>query len=83
MFGKMVPRLVEPGASFFGDIGSGFDGGVVLLGKVHDDGSDRSAPLEEFSFFLIFLPFDTPTVVLASLQGSHQQARHTIRSKDQ
>jgi hypothetical protein len=24
MFGKMVQRLVEPGASFFGDVGSGF-----------------------------------------------------------
>jgi hypothetical protein len=30
----MVHRLDEPGASFFGDIGSGFDGDVVLLGKL-------------------------------------------------
>jgi hypothetical protein len=33
MFGKMGQRLVETEASFFGDIGSGFDGVVVLLGK--------------------------------------------------
>jgi hypothetical protein len=45
MFGKVVQRLVEPGASFFGDIGSGFDGDVVLLGKVVDGGDDRSAPV--------------------------------------
>jgi hypothetical protein len=30
MFVKMVQRLVEPGASFFGDISSGFDGDVGL-----------------------------------------------------
>jgi hypothetical protein len=40
MFGKIVQRLVEPGASFFGDIGSGFNGDVVLLGKVVDDGNN-------------------------------------------
>jgi hypothetical protein len=33
MFGKMVQRFVKPGASFFGDIGNGFDGAVVLLGN--------------------------------------------------
>jgi hypothetical protein len=27
----------------------------VVLGKVVDDGDDRSAPVEKFSFFLIFL----------------------------
>jgi hypothetical protein len=36
MFGRMVQRLVETEASFFGDIGRGFDGDVVLLGKVAD-----------------------------------------------
>jgi hypothetical protein len=40
-----VQRLVEPGTSFFGDIGSEFDGDVVLLGKVVDGGDDRSAPV--------------------------------------
>jgi hypothetical protein len=40
MFGKMVQRLVELGASFFDGIGSGFDGGVVLLGKALDDGDN-------------------------------------------
>jgi hypothetical protein len=34
MFGKMVQRLVVPGASFFGESGSGFDGDVVMLCKV-------------------------------------------------
>ncbi|SAM08456.1 hypothetical protein [Absidia glauca] len=56
----MVQRLVEPGASFFGDIGSGFYGDVVLLGKGVDDGDDRSAPVKESSFILNFPPFDTP-----------------------
>ncbi|SAM06423.1 hypothetical protein [Absidia glauca] len=56
----MVQRLVEPEASFFGNIGKGFDGDVVLLGKVVDDGNDRSAPVKEGSFFLIFPRFDTP-----------------------
>jgi hypothetical protein len=46
IFGKMVQRLVEPGASFFGDFGSGFYGDVVLLGKVADGGGDRSAPVK-------------------------------------
>jgi hypothetical protein len=59
MFGKMVQILVEPGASFFDDIGVSFDGDE-LLGKVVDDGDDRSAPVEEFLFLLIFLPFDIP-----------------------
>jgi hypothetical protein len=59
MFVKMVQRLVEPGASFFGDIGGGFDGDVALLDKVVDEGDDRSAPVEEISFFLIFPPNDT------------------------
>jgi hypothetical protein len=45
MFGKVVQRLVEPGASFFGDIGSGFDGDVVLLGKVVDGGDGQTAPV--------------------------------------
>jgi hypothetical protein len=40
IFGKMEQRHVEPGAFFFGDIGSRFDGGGVLLGKVIDDGDD-------------------------------------------
>jgi hypothetical protein len=31
MFSKVMQRLVEPGASFFGDIGSGFNDDVVLL----------------------------------------------------
>jgi hypothetical protein len=31
MFGKIVQRLVEPGASFFGDIGRSFDGDVVVM----------------------------------------------------
>ncbi|SAM09729.1 hypothetical protein [Absidia glauca] len=39
----MVRRLIEPGASFLGDIGSGFDGDVVVLGKVVDGGDNRSA----------------------------------------
>ncbi|SAM05965.1 hypothetical protein [Absidia glauca] len=56
----MVQRLVEPGPPFFGDIGSGFDGGVVLVGKVVDNVDDRSAPVEEILFLLIFPPFDTP-----------------------
>jgi hypothetical protein len=60
MSGKMVQRFVEPGASFFGDIGSGFNRDVVLLGKVVDDGDDRSAPVKEFAFTLIILPFDPP-----------------------
>jgi hypothetical protein len=70
MFGKMVQRLFEPRASFFGDIGSSFDGGVVQLGKVVDDGDDRSAPVKEFLFFLIFPPFDTPL----SLQSLYRVA---------
>jgi hypothetical protein len=60
MFGKIKQRLVEPGASFFGDIGSGFDGDVMLLGKVVDGGDDRSATVESFSSFLIFPPFNAP-----------------------
>jgi hypothetical protein len=40
MFGKMVQRFVKPGVSYFGDIGSGCDGNVVLLGKVVDGGGD-------------------------------------------
>jgi hypothetical protein len=56
-FGKRVQRLVEPGASFFGNIGSGFDSDVVLLCKVVDGSDDRSAPVKDF---LIFPPFDTP-----------------------
>jgi hypothetical protein len=67
MFGKMVQRLVEPGASFFGDIGSSFDGDSGLMGKVVDD---RSAPVEEFPLFLIFPPFDTPL----SLQSLYRAA---------
>jgi hypothetical protein len=31
MFGKIVQRLIEPGASFFGDIGRSFDGDVVVM----------------------------------------------------
>jgi hypothetical protein len=31
MFGRMVERLVEPGAPFFVDIGRGFDGDVVMI----------------------------------------------------
>jgi hypothetical protein len=42
IYGKMVRRIVEPGASFFGDIGSGFDGDVVVLGKVADGDDNRS-----------------------------------------
>jgi hypothetical protein len=60
MFSKMMQRLVEPGASFFGDIGSGLDGDVVLLDKVAANGDNRSAPAKDFWFFLIFPPFDTP-----------------------
>ncbi|SAL98163.1 hypothetical protein [Absidia glauca] len=56
----MVQRLVEPGAPFFGDIGSGFDSDAVLLDKVVDGGDDRSAPVAELSFFLIFPSCDTP-----------------------
>jgi hypothetical protein len=46
MFCKRVQILIEPRASFYSDIGSGFDGDVVLLGKVFDSGDDRSALLE-------------------------------------
>jgi hypothetical protein len=70
MFGKRVQRHVEPGAPFFGDHGGGFAGDVVLLGKVVDDGDDRSAPIKECSFFLIFPPFDTPM----SLQSFYRAA---------
>jgi hypothetical protein len=42
----------------------------VLLGKVVDDGDDRSAPVEVFSLFLIFPPFDTPL----SLQSLYRVA---------
>jgi hypothetical protein len=57
MFGKMVQRLVESGASFFDDIGSSFDNDVVLLGKVVDGGDDdRFAPFKEFLFFLDLPP---------------------------
>ncbi|SAM06489.1 hypothetical protein [Absidia glauca] len=45
MLGKIVQILVETGASYFGDIGSSFDGDVVLLGKVVDGGDDRPAPV--------------------------------------
>jgi hypothetical protein len=45
IFGKIVQRLVEPGAFFFGDICSGFDGDVVLLGKAVDGGDNRTAPV--------------------------------------
>ncbi|SAM01434.1 hypothetical protein [Absidia glauca] len=41
--GKIVQRLVEPGAPFFGDTGSGFDGDAVLLGEAAGGGDDRSA----------------------------------------
>ncbi|SAM03964.1 hypothetical protein [Absidia glauca] len=68
VLGKMVQGLVKPGASFFDDFGSGFDGDVVRLDIDVDDGDDRSAPVEEFSFFLIFPPFDSP-LSLQSLYG--------------
>jgi hypothetical protein len=54
MFGKVVHRLVAPGASFFGDIGSGFDGDVVLLGKVVDGDDNQSTPVKGCLFFLMF-----------------------------
>jgi hypothetical protein len=68
MLGKIVRRLVEPGAPLFGDIGSDFDGDVMLLGKVVDGGDDRSAPAKEFLIFLILPPFDT-LLSLQSLTG--------------
>jgi hypothetical protein len=74
MLGKMVQRLVKRGARFFDDIGSGFDRDVVLLGKVVDDGDDRSAPIEGFSFFLIFSPFKTPL----SLQSLYRAANSKL-----
>jgi hypothetical protein len=52
--------LFWPGSFFLRLRCSVPDGVVALLGKVHDDGDDRSAPVKEFPFFLIFLPFDTP-----------------------
>jgi hypothetical protein len=66
MFVKTVQRLVEPGASLFGDIGNGFNGGVVLLGRIVDGGDDRSMAVKEFPLFLIFPTFDT-TLSLQSL----------------
>jgi hypothetical protein len=77
MFVKTVQRLFEPGAFFFGDIGSGFDGDVVLLGKVVDGCEDQSAPVEIFRFFLSSL-HSTSIAAPASLQGSHQQTHHTF-----
>jgi hypothetical protein len=47
MFGKIVQRLFEPGACFFGDIGN----------KVVDNGDDRSAPVKRN-----FVLFDLPSV---------------------
>jgi hypothetical protein len=38
MFDKIVQRIVEPGAFFFG-------GDVVLLGRVVSGGEDRFAPV--------------------------------------
>jgi hypothetical protein len=42
-----VQRLAEPGTTFFGDIRSGCDGDVVLLGKIVHGGDDRFVTLGE------------------------------------
>ncbi|SAM09428.1 hypothetical protein [Absidia glauca] len=73
----MVQKLVEPGASFFDGIGSGFNGDVVLLGKVADDGDDRSALVKEILLFLVFAPFDTPL----SLQSIIATSKPIMSSK--